>query len=525
MNTSTKDNDSTKTKHNNNNSNKGKRAFTSVKSNQPCSSVNSYQNNANTAYNASLYNYELNESDDSNNNNNNTYSQHIQKQIQYTLSNTHSSPVNVPNSSITTSSTKSSSLLYLRKMFVGGLPPQLTTETLISYFSKFGPVEKGIIMTDKHTGRTRGFGFLIFVHKETVDKIMSISNCYCLCGKWIECKRAYPKEQQVKMINESATSATVNMNNNNDNDNLVLNDVLSDKSQSLSGNKSSNESNLFMYQNYIPKSQIKFFIKSNININKSNESSIDDQQNQFININNTIQQHSQQQFQFYFNNCITNPSNHNYFRYKLFDTNGKDVSKLMLYKNSCKTTLFTEEQDKTNTISNNSNCNTTYSTGATTDTNITQSNCSSTTLFHIHKQQMDYLYYDNNKHTSNQTNNQSWIGNYFMNNTNTTNMSTNNSNSNNLIVNYYTNVNSKCTTDNTNLLELIIPTDINNMKTHQPLNDIDNTNTTMNISSNEVDVSSDFVDESFNDDDCYGPNIQKRKMYRKSSSNDSYRPY
>ena len=491
-NTSVKDNynDITKSRHNNNtnsNSNSNskskttKRTFTPVTpviSNQPCSLVN----NANINHNTPPIH---NESDD------NIYPQHIQNQIQYTTSTTTYSSLlanNVPQSS------SSSSLLYLRKIFVGGLPPQLTTETLINFFSKFGPIEKGMIMTDKYTGKKRGFGFLIFAHKETVDKIMSISNCYFLCGKWIECKRAYPREQQQQMttLNESNTNPSTSSNSDNDNDNYVVND------------QCNNESNLFMYQNYIPKSQIKFFNIVNVN----------NQQNQFINnINNSnISQHhsQQQQFQFYFNNCITNPSYQHYFRYKLLDKNGQDLSELMLYKNSRKTTLFTEEiQNKmNNTIYTNNNSN--NNSNNNTNTN---------------KQPIYYVYSDINEQMSNQ----SWTGNYFMNNinTNTNNTSTNHSNSNNNpIVNYYTNINSNYT----NNTKLIIPTDINNNKPHQPLiNDIDNTNTTINISNNnEVDVSSDFVNEtngSFNDDDCYGPNIQKRKLYSQNTCIDNYKPY
>ena len=68
-------------------------------------------------------------------------------------------------------------------MFVGGLHPSLTTENLINYFSQFGQIEKGIIMTDKVTGKSRGFGFIIFSNKETIDKIMSCSNCHFFIWK------------------------------------------------------------------------------------------------------------------------------------------------------------------------------------------------------------------------------------------------------------------------------------------------------------------------------------------------------
>ena len=83
--------------------------------------------------------------------------------------------------------------LYMRKMFVGGLHPSLNVDSLKNYFSQFGKIDKAIIMKDKITGRSRGFGFIIFSEKETIDKILSHTNCHFLYGKWIECKRAQPK--------------------------------------------------------------------------------------------------------------------------------------------------------------------------------------------------------------------------------------------------------------------------------------------------------------------------------------------
>ena len=119
------------------------------------------------------------------------------------------------NSISTNITTNKNSPLYFRKMFVGGLHPSLTTETLINYFSQFGEIEKGIIMTDKLTGKSRGFGFIIFSHKETVDKIMAYSNCHFLYGKWVECKRAQPKIQNMKMLDDNESFPKLNYQNNN----------------------------------------------------------------------------------------------------------------------------------------------------------------------------------------------------------------------------------------------------------------------------------------------------------------------
>ena len=246
--------------------------------------------------------------------------------------------------------------LYLRKMFVGGLHPYMTKEDLIKYFNQFGQVEKGIIMTDKVTGRSRGFGFIIFSNKETIDKIMSISNCHFLCGKWIECKRAQPKEQCIKMLSENNTYPSLNYN-----DNLVLNDIITDHSKSLLGDKVKNDMNLFMYQNYIPKDQIKYFLKNANQFSSSSQTqsitsnsplSTASNRTTTNSVSNTTQlpKHT---FQNYFNNCITNMQNYNYFHYKLFDSKGEELTKLKLYKNSNKIRVFPIEMD--HSYKNNSN--------------------------------------------------------------------------------------------------------------------------------------------------------------------------
>lgn len=42
------------------------------------------------------------------------------------------------------------------KIFVGGLPPEATKQTLSNFFKKYGEVEYSIVMTDKNTNKPRG---------------------------------------------------------------------------------------------------------------------------------------------------------------------------------------------------------------------------------------------------------------------------------------------------------------------------------------------------------------------------------
>ena len=46
------------------------------------------------------------------------------------------------------------------KLFVGNLPYTMTSEDLKETFGPFGPVVSAKVITDRETGRSRGFGFV-----------------------------------------------------------------------------------------------------------------------------------------------------------------------------------------------------------------------------------------------------------------------------------------------------------------------------------------------------------------------------
>lgn len=46
------------------------------------------------------------------------------------------------------------------KIFVGGLPYHTTDKSLRKFFEQFGEIEEAVVITDRQTGKSRGYGFV-----------------------------------------------------------------------------------------------------------------------------------------------------------------------------------------------------------------------------------------------------------------------------------------------------------------------------------------------------------------------------
>jgi RNA recognition motif-containing protein len=69
-----------------------------------------------------------------------------------------------------------------KTIYVGNLPWSTTEESLAQAFSQYGPVQSRRIVTDRETGRSRGFGF-VEVADEDTEQIITASQGMTLEGR------------------------------------------------------------------------------------------------------------------------------------------------------------------------------------------------------------------------------------------------------------------------------------------------------------------------------------------------------
>jgi len=79
-----------------------------------------------------------------------------------------------------------------KKLYVGNLPFQTTEEDLSDLFSQTGNVESVRVITDRDTGRSRGFGF-VEMGDEDADKAIEQLNGTEMGGRPLTVNEARPQ--------------------------------------------------------------------------------------------------------------------------------------------------------------------------------------------------------------------------------------------------------------------------------------------------------------------------------------------
>ncbi len=81
-----------------------------------------------------------------------------------------------------------------KKLFVGGLNYDTTDATLKETFAQAGTVESATVITDKFSGRSKGFGFVEMSTEEEAKKAMEMFNGKEIDGKAVTVNEARPME-------------------------------------------------------------------------------------------------------------------------------------------------------------------------------------------------------------------------------------------------------------------------------------------------------------------------------------------
>ena len=71
-----------------------------------------------------------------------------------------------------------------RKLFVGGLPQEVSQDDLKEYFGAYGEIESVKLKMDPMTGRSRGFAFLLYKDEESIDNAADIKDHKLKVLKW-----------------------------------------------------------------------------------------------------------------------------------------------------------------------------------------------------------------------------------------------------------------------------------------------------------------------------------------------------
>ena len=84
----------------------------------------------------------------------------------------------------------------MKNIFVGNLDFSVREEAIRSLFETYGTVERVSIMTDRETGRSRGFAFVEMTNEGEAERAISALNGQNMSGRALNVNEAKPREDR-----------------------------------------------------------------------------------------------------------------------------------------------------------------------------------------------------------------------------------------------------------------------------------------------------------------------------------------
>ncbi|CAI0378484.1 unnamed protein product [Linum tenue] len=97
----------------------------------------------------------------------------------------------------------SARFMSTNKLFIGGLSYSTDDQSLKQAFDAYGEVVEARVITDRDTGRSRGFGFVNFTEAEAANSAMSAMDGQELQGRNIRVSLANERPSAPRAYNDS----------------------------------------------------------------------------------------------------------------------------------------------------------------------------------------------------------------------------------------------------------------------------------------------------------------------------------
>jgi RNA recognition motif-containing protein len=85
---------------------------------------------------------------------------------------------------------------FYMNLYIGNLAYGITSDDLKDIFTECGEVSKAVVINDRETGRSKGFGFVEYSNAEDGQKAIEMLNEYEVAGRPLRVSEAKPREEK-----------------------------------------------------------------------------------------------------------------------------------------------------------------------------------------------------------------------------------------------------------------------------------------------------------------------------------------